>query len=627
MKQRKVASAALTLGALGVVFGDIGTSTLYTLPAVFHVGNLSLTNANIIGVISLIIWAITIVVALKYVTLIMRADNGGEGGVLALVGLLRAKIGVLGRGHGWLLLGFAGLALFYGDSVITPAISVLSAVEGTQVAWPQIAHLTVPITVVILALLFFVQSRGTGLIGKFFGPVMVVWFVCSGAAGLFHVINAPTILLALLPTTALGYALIHPVLTFVLLGAVVLAVTGAEALYADMGHFGRNAVRSSWFMLVFPALLLNYMGQGALVLQSHAAVTSPYFLLYPSALRLPVIILATSATLIASQAVIAGAFSLTRQAVRLGFLPPMRIKHTSEEEVGQVYIGTVNWILFILVVVLVVSFGASSHLAAAYGVAVSGTLLIDSVLFFVVARLVRGWSMKKTCLIAIGFLLVDTLFFTSSLGKVVHGGWIPLLIAAMTFSLMITWTRGQKIISRERQTIEGPLDDFVVALHSAHTLSRPEGSAIYLAHHAGMTPLALRESVDRLHELMRTVVIVNVKTLDIPHVAPRERAKLDELGYRDDGISRVTLEFGYLDAPNVPQALEHIRGRTPELQFDLAAATYFISENDVAIMNNHRMSRLQKRLYVWMYRNAAKTTTYFRLPPERTIDMASYIEL
>ncbi|HEU0266669.1 MAG TPA: KUP/HAK/KT family potassium transporter [Candidatus Saccharimonadaceae bacterium] len=628
MKQRKITGSVLALGALGVVFGDIGTSPLYTLQAIFGLEHAPLTAVNIVGAVSLVIWAVTIVVALKYVTLIMCADNAGEGGILALVGLLRAKMKTLkGRLSSWLLLGFAGLALFYGDSVITPAISVLSAVEGTRVAWSQIATYIVPITAVVLAGLFVIQSRGTGLIGRFFGPIMVVWFIASGVAGLGHVIGTPEVLWALSPLTALQYAVVHPGVTFVLLSAVVLAVTGAEALYADMGHFGRSAVRRAWFWLVFPALLLNYLGQGALVLGSHSAIASPYFLLYPSVFRLPAMILATLATLIASQAVIAGAFSLTRQAVRLGFLPPMLVRHTSEEESGQVYIGIVNWIIFVLVLVLVVTFGSSERLAGAYGMAVSGTLLIDSLLFFTVAHIVRGWSVTKVCLIGVWFVIIDTLFFVSSLQKIIHGGWIPLLIATVTLVLMVTWTRGRQIVSHERQIIEGTLDDFVSLLHTEKNLARPTGSAIYLAHHGGMTPLALRASIDQLHELLQTVVIVNVHTLDVPHVPLHSRARIDELGYDDDGITYVHLEFGYNDIPNVPLALEHLLGRTPELEFDLAQSTYFISDSDIAIMKNHRMSRLLKYVYVWMARNATKTTTYFRLPPDRTIDMASYIEL
>lgn len=628
MRKRQATSAVLVIGALGVVFGDIGTSPLYTLQAIASLGRITLSAENVYGAVSMIVWAVAIVVALKYVTVIMRADNDGEGGILALLGLLRAKLSHRRVFHLWLLLSFGGLALFYGDSVITPAISVLSAVEGVHVALPNLASFVVPITVAILALLFSMQSRGTGVIGSLFGPVMIVWFVASGVVGLVHVIAAPGVLVTLLPTTALAFFIHHAGLAFLLLGAVVLAVTGAEALYADMGHFGRSAVRRAWFWLVFPALLLNYMGQGALVAHDPSTISSAYFLLYPEALRIPALLLATCATLIASQAVIAGAFSLTRQAVRFGYLPPILIKHTSKEEIGQVYIGAINWLIFMVVILLVIVFGSSTKLAAAFGMAVSGTLLIDSLLFFAVMRYVKGWSLIKVILVAIGFLIIDSLFLASSLSKIAHGGWVPLLIATLAFTILTTWTRGHEIIGRERQRIEGKLQSFVSTLHAANPpIPRIEGSAVYLSHHAGFTPLALHATIKQLHELSSKVIVVSVETLEIPHVPLHARAKVDELGFDDDGISLVRLRFGFNDVPNVPLALEHIRGQSTELQFDPYTSAYFVSDSDLEIVKNHRMSRPRKLLFTLLQRNAASSIKYFHLPTERTVNMATYIEL
>lgn len=626
MTQRKSGGVALTVAAIGVVFGDIGTSPLYALQAIFGLSGSKPTPADTYGIISLILWSVTIVVSLKYVSLLMRADNDGEGGIMSLVALIRkTKLGK--KPQVWfMLLGFLGLALFYGDSIITPAISVLSAVEGIRVVAPSLQSWIVPLTLVVLGLLFALQSRGTGTIGRFFGPIMIFWFISSGLAGLWHIIQRPEVLSALLPTTAFSFALAHPLSAFVAMGAVILAITGAEALYADMGHFGRQAIQRAWFFVIFPALMLNYLGQGALVAGNPEGVANAYFLLFPEMLQLPMIFVATAATLIASQAVIAGAFSLTRQAVRLGFIPPMRILHTSQNEIGQVYIGALNWIIFAAVAGLVIAFGSSVNLAAAFGMAVSGTLLIDTILFLVVVRLV--WKKSWFVVVAAGVLFIplDVIFLSSSLSKVVHGGWIPLLVALIAFTLLTTWTKGKSLISRERRSLEADLNDFVKKLHRRKIVRAP-GTAVYLSHHHGYTPLALYATLSQLHELNEKIVLVEVKTADTPHIPLNQRVRIDPLGYPDDNISLVMLEFGYNDVPNIPRALQGARHEQTETDFDPYTATYFLSDNRLVITNNHRMSRLRKKLFVLLERNATNASDYFHLPTDKTVDIAAHIEL
>ena len=626
MIKQKSGGIALTIAAIGVVYGDIGTSPLYALQAVFGLSGSKPTSADIFGIISLILWSITIVVSLKYVSLLMRADNKGEGGIMSLVALIRkSKLGK--KSQLWyVLLGFLGLALFYGDSIITPAISVLSAVEGIRIVAPSLQNWIVPLTLIVLGILFALQSKGTGVIGRFFGPIMVLWFVSSGLAGLWHVLQNPEVLQALLPSTALSFALAHPLSAFIAMGAVILAITGAESLYADMGHFGRKPIQKAWFFVVFPALMLNYLGQGALVAANPETIANAYFLLFPEVLQLPMIFVATLATLIASQAVLAGAFSLTRQAVRLGFIPPMRILHTSKDEVGQVYIGALNWIIFAAVAGLVIAFGSSVNLAAAFGMAVSGTLLIDTILFLVVVRLV--WKKSWVTVVAMGILFIplDVIFLSSSLSKVIHGGWIPLLVALITFTLLTTWTKGKAIISRERRGLEADLSDFIKTLRRRKVVRAP-GTAVYLSHHHGYTPLALHATLNQLHELNEKIVLVEVKTADVPHVPLSERVKIDPLGYPDDNISLVILEFGYNDVPNVPRALEGAQHKQAETSFDPYQATYFLSDNRLVITKNHRMSSLRKKLFILLERNATNASDYFHLPTNKTVDIASHIEL
>ena len=616
----------LFVGAIGIVFGDIGTSPLYALQAIFGLSGLTLSAADITGIISLIIWAVTLVVTIKYVGLVMKANNKGEGGIMALIALMR-RLPLHHRNKMLLtLVGLIGVSLFYGDSVITPAISVLSAVEGITLVVPQFSSWIVGITVVILAGLFVFQARGTAAIGRLFGPIMIVWFAVSAIGGLAQLLHYPPILSALLPTTALSFFMSHPVHGFVALGAVILAITGAEALYADMGHFGRPAIGRAWLLLVFPALMLNYLGQGALVIQHPEAIHSAYFLLFPDELHIPIILLAVAATLIASQAVIAGAFSLTSQAVQLGFAPRLTIRHTSSREIGQVYVPALNWLIATLVIVIVIAFGTSAHLAGAFGMAVSGTLAIDTILLLVIMRRLWHRPIILVIIVAILFVTIDILFLASSSAKLLHGAWLPITIAIVSYTLLTTWYKGHSIINRERLRNEGTLLDFVRKLHRSQPLRIP-GTAVYLGQHVGNTPLSLHETLDQLHELHERVVVVTVTTADIPHVRESARVIFDGLGHPDDGISHVTLQFGYKDAPNVPHALEYARDKSPEVNFDPYKATYFTSLTQPVIVHNHRLAKWRKMLYLFMDRNANNPSDYFKLPLDHTVEMRSFLEL
>jgi KUP system potassium uptake protein len=621
--------AVLSLGALGIVFGDIGTSPLYALQTVFAVDQHAVrpTQSGVYGVISLVFWAITLIVSIKYVTLVMRADNEGEGGIMALIALIREK-GLQRRLAQVTLvaLGIFGASLFYGDGMITPAISVLSAVEGIEVVEPSLHELVVPITLVILAVLFTIQRFGTGAVGRWFGPIMALWFTLLAVAGLHEVVKEPGILRAISPTYAVSFMFEHGHVAFIALGSVVLTVTGAEALYADMGHFGRRPIRLSWFSAVFPALILNYMGQGALILRNPRAIDNPFYLLIPHWGRIPMIGLATIATVIASQAVISGAFSVTRQAVQLGFLPRLTIRHTSREA-GQVYVPAVNWGIFVAVVALVVGFGSSQHLAAAYGIAVTGTLAIDTVLFFVVVHIVWGKPKRLAVTGAIAFLIVDLAFFSANLPKVAHGGWFPLAIAAVVFLVLTTWQRGREIITKKRTELEGPLREFVEEIRDPEQpISRSPRTGIFLDANPETTPLALRANVEHNCVLHDSVVIVTVVTLNVPHVDEDERVTIDDLGYRDDGITHVTARFGFQDDLDVPRTLRRAAKRL-ERDADFEHVSYFLSRITIIPGKAPGMAPWRKKLFIAIARNAASPVPYFHLPDDRTIVMSAHIEL
>jgi KUP system potassium uptake protein len=619
----------LAAGALGIVYGDIGTSPLYALQTVFSIdhGAVKPTSADIFGVISLVFWSITLIVTIKYVVFVLRADNDGEGGVMALAALVRNTLGSTGRRTAmFIALGVLGASLFYGDSLITPAISVLSATEGLKVAAPSLSHLALPLGVAIVVILFFVQRWGTHQVGKFFGPVMIVWFLTLALLGIPKIVSHPDILKALSPTWVVSFIADHPYTAFIAMGAVVLAITGAEALYADMGHFGRPPIRRAWFAMVFPALTLNYLGQGALILHEPAARANPFFLLVPGWARIPMVILATFATVIASQAVISGAYSVTRQAVRLGFLPHLTIRQTSEKESGQIYIPAVNWLLFIGVMIIMLTFRTSSRLATAYGIAVTGTLLITTTLFLVVAHSIWRWATWQLMLAGVLFGGVELTYFVANLTKVTHGGWLPLLIAAAVFTTMMTWQRGRTIVTDRRTELEGSLQAFVDKVRE-RDIARVPGTAVFLHPTKATTPLALRANVNYNHVMHEQVVIVSVVSANVPHVVEEDQLSIDHLKYIDDGLVHVTICYGFQDDQSVPRTLHRLDRSDPELDIDADTATYFLSRIIIRRGTTRQLSTWRKRIFIGLAHNAASPAEYFGLPEERTVVMGSHIDL
>jgi KUP system potassium uptake protein len=623
--------AALTLGALGVVFGDIGTSPLYALQTVFTAHNhvVHTTPAEVYGVISLVFWSITMIVSVKYVGFIMRADNGGEGGIMALTALLQgAKLKRTAAMATLISLGILGASLFYGDAVITPAISVLSAVSGLKVAVPSLHSLVLPITVAVLTVLFAIQHLGTKLVGSLFGPVMAVWFAVLALTGAVEIAQHPGITQALSPTYGAQFFLEHGGVAFVALASVVLAVTGAEALYADMGHFGRAPIRRAWFLLVFPALTLNYLAQASLILRSPKTVASPFFLLVPTWARIPMVLLATVATVIASQSVISGAFSVTHQAVQLRFLPRLTIRHTSRE-VGQIYVPAINMIMFVTVVAIVIGFGSSSALASAYGVAVTGTFILNTILFLAVARLL--WH-KPWRLIALGaavFLTVEVALFAANLTKVVHGGWLPLAIAFVVFAVLMTWRKGQERVTANRSKQEGPLLKFIEQLDAGDSpVERVPGTAVFLSGNPMRTPLALRANVEHNHVLHERVIIVSIQTARVPHVREAKRLRTDHRGHPADGITVLTATFGFQDEPNIPATLRlAAASNLLEGTLETDKASYFLSQITIVATNAPGMSRWRKRLFLTMAHNAANPAAYFGLPDDRTVTIGERIDV
>ncbi|MGN6088295.1 MAG: potassium transporter Kup [Actinomycetales bacterium] len=622
---------ALVLAALGVVFGDIGTSPLYSMQTVFALdgGAVRANETDVLGVISLVVWSVTLVVSIKYVSVVMRADNEGEGGVMALTALVRRVMHrpVVGRAGPVLILGVLGASLFYGDSLITPAISVLSAVEGLNVAAPALSHLVVPLAVVILTGLFAVQRFGTHRVGAFFGPVMVLWFTALAVAGLAEVVRQPSVLRGLLPTYALAFFLERPGIAFIAMGAVVLCITGAEALYADMGHFGRPPIQRAWFLVVFPALTLNYLGQAALILRDPAAKANPFFLLLPDWARLPMVILATAATVIASQAVISGAFSVTRQAAQLRLLPPLRVHQTSEETAGQVYLPGVNAALYVGVLLLVLAFESSTRLATAYGIAVTGALLIDTVLLLALAKVLWRWPLWRLVVTGVVFLGVEGTFFFGNIAKVFHGGWLPLLIALMVFTIMTTWQRGREIVTANRVGIEGPMSEFVARIHEEQ-VQRVPGAAVFPHPTKETTPLALRANLEHNQVLHEQVVIVSAVAENIPHVRGEGQVSVDDLGYDDDGIVHITIRYGFSDEPHIPTALRNARELHPELlHFDPDGASYFLSRATLQRSRRSEIPKWRAALFTAIARNAANPADVFGLPPDRTVVMGTAVEV
>jgi KUP system potassium uptake protein len=624
---------ALVIGALGVVFGDIGTSPIYTLQTLFNPSDphpVPVTTQNVYGVVSLVFWSVVVIVLVTYVLLAMRADNDGEGGIMALITLVRRWSSQRSRRTAAVLaaLGIFGASLFFGDSMITPAISVLSAVEGLKVVQPSLHSAVVPITAVIIVLLFLVQRRGTAAVGRVFGPIMIAWFTAIGACGVAGIADHPAILRALSPTYALGFLFGHFGTAFFALAAVVLSVTGAEALYADMGHFGRRSITRAWLFCVFPACILSYFGQGALILGDPHNISSPFFLLTPDWGRLPMVVLATAATVIASQAVITGAYSVTSQAAQLGYLPRLRIAHTSESTIGQIYVPWINWLLMVSVLTLVFAFRSSTALAFAFGMAVTGTITITTLLFFYVAR--AKWGTPRW-LIAAGatvLLFVDLLFVAANLTKLVHGAWLPLLIGVTAFTVMTTWQRGRELVTAERARLEGPLPEFVDDLRSGRVSTlRIPGTAVFLNRGKQTAPLAMRANVEHNHVRHDQVVILSLETEPVPRVPADQRVVVDDLGYSDDGIIHVTARFGYMETPDVPGTLAMLGPAQTEGPLQLDQASYFLSKIDLRRGTSPTMAPWRKRLFIATSYITADAAEYFGLPRDRTVIMGSHIEV
>ena len=615
---------SLAIAALGIVFGDIGTSPLYAVKETFSPGHgIPLDAANIVGGVSTMFWALMIVVSLKYVLLIMRADNRGEGGIMALIAL--AASAVKEQPH-WrvplMLIGIFGASLFYGDAVLTPAISVLSAVEGLHIGTTIFDAYVVPIAVVVLIALFAFQSRGTATVGRLFGRVMMVWFVALGAAGVYGIARAPQILAALNPLHALSFLTGHGMASFVVLGAVVLAVTGAEALYADMGHFGKDAVRIGWFSLVAPALVLNYFGQGALLIVQPDAVVNPFYLLLPGWALYPMIALATLATVIASQAVISGTYSMTRQAVQLGFLPRINVVHTSAREIGQIYIPSINWLLCAVVLAAVIGFGSSSRLAGAYGVAVTATMMVDTLLTFFVIRYAWRYALWL-CILATGFFLViDVSFFSATLLKIADGGWFPLAIGACVFVMMTTWRRGRDHLFGRLLASSVPLEAFLKSLF-IDPPQRVPGTAVFLTATPDATPHALMHNLNHNKVLHERVVFLTVDIRDTPWVSNKERVICQKLG---DGCWRVRVSYGFLDRPDITKALGQCAGAG--LPMEMMETSFFLSRELIAAAEGGAgMARWRDRIFAAMARNAGSITDFFNIPPNRVIELGTRIEI
>ncbi|NBH01732.1 potassium transporter Kup [Amycolatopsis sp. SID8362] len=630
---REPVRLAVVVGALGVVFGDIGTSPIYTLQTVFSPSDphpVPVDVGNVYGVVSLMFWSVTIIVTVTYILLAMRADNHGEGGIMALITLVRKSAAGRGKRTALVLagLGIFGASLFFGDSMITPAISVLSAVGGLEAVDDSLGSWVVPITAVIIVVLFLVQRRGTAAVGRVFGPVMIAWFTVIGVAGAIGIAGHPAILKALSPTYAVGFLAGHFGVAFFALAAIVLAVTGAEALYADMGHFGRRAITRGWLFLVFPACVLSYFGQGALILEDQANLSSPFFLLVPGWARILLVLLATAATVIASQAVITGAYSVASQAAQLGYLPRLRIAHTSAAERGQIYVPWVNWLLLASVLTLVFAFRSSAALAYAFGMAVTGTITITTTLFFYIARV--RWRVP-VWLLGLGaavLLLVDLLFVAANLTKLVHGAWLPLLIALTAFTVMTTWQRGRQIVTAQRNRDEGSLREFVDEIHSGEEATQcVPGTAVFLNRGNETAPLAMRANVEHNHVRHEHVVILTLETQPVPRIPDAERVTVDDLGYADDGITHVTARFGYMETPDVPRTLALLDPDDTEGRLDAGETSYFLSKVELRRGSEPTMAGWRKRLFIATSYIAADAAEYFALPRERTVIMGSRIDV
>jgi KUP system potassium uptake protein len=611
---------ALTIGAVGVVYGDIGTSPIYAFrEAMISAVDTSglITPHIVLGLLSLILWSLFIVVTLKYVVFLIRADNNGEGGTLALMAL--ALRGVSRASPFIILLGIIAASLFYGNAVITPALSVLSAVEGLELVAPHLATFVIPLSLLILLALFLVQSRGTARVAALFGPIMVVWFAILAVAGVIHIAVNPSVLLAFSPHYGAMFLINHGVIGLVTLGAVFLAVTGAEALYADLGHFGRKPIQAAWVIMVLPALVLNYLGQGALILGNPGAIGGPFFLMFPEWLRLPMVVLATAATVIASQAVITGAYSLSRQAVQLGLLPRLEIRHTSEAQFGQIYVPRVNALLLVSVLVTTGLFRSSGALAGAAGIAVAGTMVVTTILAAIVVLRVWKWSEAATIALVAPLLFIDIAFLAANLLKIVHGGWFSLIFAAALMVLMLTWRRGSRVLFDKTRRLEVPLAELLASLEK-HPPPRIAGTAVYLTGDPDSTPTALLHSLKHFKVLHDRNVIMTIKTVDSPRAPADERVSVENFS---DSFIRITVRFGFMETPNLPKALAV--ARKEGFAFDIMSTTFFLSRRSLKAAPTRVMPAWQDKLFILLARNADDASSYFRLPTDRVVEIGTQV--
>jgi len=623
MSESRTSLPTLMVGAIGVVFGDIGTSVLYTVKEVFGAGHVQFTPDNVCGVLSLIFWTLTIVVSIKYVVLVLRADNNGEGGLVAMLTLASSAVADRPRLRAsMLLVGIFGTCLFYGDGVITPAITTLGAMEGLQVVSPVLGDYVIELTLVVLLALFLLQKKGTAGIGRFFGPIMLLWFLVIALLGVRQIVHHPQVLWAILPTHALKFALHSPGVTFIILGAVVLCVTGCEALYADMGHFGRRPIRLAWFFIAMPALVLNYFGQGALLLaRGKEVVSNPFFHMAPSWATLALVVLATAAAVIASQALISGAFSVTKQVIQLGFLPPLKISHTSVRDLGQIYMPLVNWGLFALIVLAVAMFRSSNNLAAAYGIAVTTDMLITTVLTFFVVRYAWKMSLALSPVATGVFLTVDLLFWSSNLLKLLHGGWFPLAIAGAVFILMITWRDGRELLRRALQETALSLDDFLESLFIAPP-ARVEGTAVFMSADANIVPNALLHNLKHNKVLHEQNLSVSVHQHEVPWIGMDKRVQIEALGH---DCWRVVLHYGFKNDPDLPKALNLLAGRGVNL--DPMTTSYFLSRHIVAPSLTPGLAPWREKLFAYMHPSATAAAEYLNLPNNAVVELGSKVEI
>ena len=622
-EHKKSSLAGLTVAAVGIVYGDIGTSPLYTLKTIFDPEHgLALNTFNLIGIVSLIFWGLTMIVSLKYVTLMLRADNRGEGGIMALMALALNSVNKISKWHfPLMMLGVFGATMFYGDSVITPAISVLSAIEGLEVAAPGLTRYVVPLTIIVLVALYAVQKRGTAGIGRWFGPIMLVWFVAIAVMGVINIIKAPAILAALNPLHAFAFMLQNRFIAFVALGAVVLAFTGAEALYADMGHFGKKPIRAAWFLIVFPALALNYLGQGGLLITHPEAIANPFFQQLGSWSVYPLVVLSTMATVIASQATISGTFSMSKQAIALGLLPRMRVLHTSESEIGQIYIPAVNWIQLIVVLGAVIGFGSSDKLAGAYGIAVTATMLCTTILTFFLTR--YRWHLPlAVCFGATGFFIImDIMLFSATTLKLLHGGWFPLLLGAVLFTIMLTWQRGRELVFENLQKHAIPLDDFLASLFVAPP-TRVYGTAIFLRGESDGVPHALLHNLSHNKVLHERVVFLTVHMREVPWVPLQEQASVQQLGHN---CFQLNIQYGFKDEPDIPKVMAQCEQHG--LPFEMMETSFFIARQTVISAPGGGMAPWREHLYVAMSRNARGAADYYQIPSNRVIELGTQVEI